>query len=80
MSPKSATTDHQIEAIHHMGMNDRPVTVQHIADTICISVGSVQIALTYVLGMSKLSASWVCHGQKAEKTGHFENTFRLFSG
>ena len=53
--PKSVTTDHQIEAIHSMVMNDRRVTVQHIADTMGISVGSVHAALTYIRGMSKLS-------------------------
>ena len=34
--PKSATTDHQTEEIHHMVTNDRHVTVQQIADTIGI--------------------------------------------
>ena len=57
--PKSATTIHQIEAVYRMVMNDRCAIVQHIAETIGISVGSIHTALTYILGMSKLSQRWV---------------------
>uniref|UniRef100_A0A3B5BAW3 Mos1 transposase HTH domain-containing protein n=1 Tax=Stegastes partitus TaxID=144197 RepID=A0A3B5BAW3_9TELE len=57
--PKSATTHGQVETIHLMVMNDRRVTVQHIAESMDISVGSVHAVLTDVLGMSKLSARWV---------------------
>ena len=39
-----------------MVMIDKYIIVQHIADTMGISVGSVHAALTYNLGMSKLSA------------------------
>ena len=55
-SPKSATTDHQIGTIHRLVMNDRRVTVLHTADTMGIRIDSVHAALTYILGMSKLSA------------------------
>ena len=42
-----------------MVMNDRRVTVEHIADTRENSVGSIHTALTEILGISKLSARWV---------------------
>jgi len=38
---------------------DRPVTIQHIVNTMGISYGSMQADLTDILGMSKLSARWV---------------------
>ena len=57
--PKSATTDAQVEGIHHMVMNDTHVTVKYVAQTLGISVGSVDTPLTETLGMSKLSARWV---------------------
>ena len=57
--PKSATIDLQIESVHRMVMNDRCAIVQHIAETMGISVGCVHAALTYILGMSKLSQRWV---------------------
>ena len=57
--PKSATANAQVEGIHRMLMNDRRVTVKHIAQTLRIIVGSVHTALTEILGISKLSARWV---------------------
>ena len=62
----------------------RRVTIQHIADTMGISVASVHAALTVpswdeqtIHNMGSLN---VDPGPKAEKTGHFKNTFRSFSG
>lgn len=55
---KDAATEIQVEAVHRMVMNDRRVTIQHVASTI-ISFGSVQLIVSDVLHMNKLSARWV---------------------
>ena len=56
---KSATMDAQVEGICRMVMNDRRVTVKHMAETLNVSAGSFHTALTQILRMSKLSARWV---------------------
>ena len=58
----TATTDAKLERIHRMVINERCVTVKHIADTLGISVVSVHTALTEILGMSKLSVRWIHRG------------------
>ncbi len=57
--PKDATSEAQVEAVHRMVMNDRRVTIQHLANTFGISFGPVQRILSDVLQMSKLAARWV---------------------
>ena len=57
--PRTSTSDVQIDAVRNMVLADRRVTIQHIAETLGISFGSVQTILTGVLHMSKLSARWV---------------------
>lgn len=42
-----------------MAMNDRIVTIQHIAISVGISFGLIQIILSDVLHTTKLSVSWV---------------------
>ena len=47
--PKSVTMDAQLEGIYRTLMNDRRVTVRHIANTLGIIVMSVHTALTVIL-------------------------------
>lgn len=57
--PKTSTTDDQVEAIHRTVLDDRRLSIRQIANIVGVSYGSVQSALTDILGMSKLSARWV---------------------
>ena len=57
--PKTSTTNEQVDAIHHMGLDDRHLTVQYIAKSIDISSGLVHTILTEVLEMSKVFVRWV---------------------
>ena len=60
--PKSATTCARGwggGGIHRMVMNDRRVNAKHIVENMGIIVGSVHIALTEILGISKQSARWM---------------------
>jgi transposase len=54
--PKTSTTDDQVEAIHRTVLDDRRLSIRQIANIVGVSYGSVQSALTDILGMSKLSA------------------------
>jgi histone-lysine N-methyltransferase SETMAR len=57
--PKEATNDETAEHVHDLVMCDRRRDLQSIAREMDISFGSVQAILTYVYGMSKVSARWV---------------------
>ena len=57
--PKTSTTDVQVDAIHHMVLDDRRLTKEQIAKTVDISSGSVHSVLSNILGMSKLFARWI---------------------
>ena len=57
--PKDATTDENVEIVHNLVMCDRRRDLQSIANEAGISFGAVQIILTDILRMSKVSAGWV---------------------
>ena len=57
--PSTATTQENIDRIHQMVMNDRPLTISHLANVISISRERVENILHNKLGMSKVSAQWV---------------------
>ena len=54
-----ATTQKNIDRIHQMVMNDRRLTISHLANVISISRERVENILHNELGMSKVSARWV---------------------
>lgn len=58
-APKCATNDENIDAVHSIVMNDRRVTITHIAETLSISSASIWRILSTELHMKKLSARWV---------------------
>ncbi len=57
--PCTATSEQNVEAVHRMVMTDRRMTIQHIAETLGFSIGSVHTILKKKLHMKKLSARWV---------------------
>jgi len=57
--PKSATTPEIIEQVHDMVLDDRPMKVSEIAETIGISKECVRYILHEELDMKKLCARWV---------------------
>ena len=57
--PKTSTTDEYVDGIFLMVLEDRHLTPQQIAKAIGISFASVYTLLTEILGMSKLSVTWV---------------------
>ena len=56
---KYATADENVNAIHTLVMCDRMRDLLNIASEVDISFGAVQSINTIILGMSKVSASWV---------------------
>ena len=54
--PASATTQENIDRVHHMVMDDKRLTVNQIADAIAISRERVENILHQELDMSKVSA------------------------
>ena len=57
--PATATTQENIECVHHMVMDDRRLTVNQIANTVGISRERLGNILHKELDMSKVSARWV---------------------
>jgi DNA-binding Xre family transcriptional regulator len=57
--PKSATTPEIIKHVHDMLLDDRPMKVREIAETIGISKERAVYILQEELDMKKLCASWV---------------------
>ena len=57
--PASASTQENIDRVHHMVMDDRRLTVNQIADAVAISRERVENILHKELGMSKVSTRWV---------------------
>ena len=57
--PSTATTQENIDRIHQMVMNDRRLTISHLANVISISRERVENILHNEPGMSKVSARWV---------------------
>ena len=57
--PVSATTQENIDRVHHMVMDDRRFTVNQIADAVAISRERVKNILHQKLGMSKVSARFL---------------------
>ena len=57
--PSTATTQENIDRIHQMVMNDRRLTISHLANVISMSCKQVENILHNKLGMSKVSARWV---------------------
>ena len=57
--PSTATTQENIDCIHQMVINDRRLTISHLANVISISRERVENILHNKLGMSKVLARWV---------------------
>lgn len=57
--PKLVTTQTTVDAVHDLVMDDRRVTIRHIATTLSIATTTVHKILHDELNMSKLSARWV---------------------
>ena len=57
--PSTATTQENIGRIHQMVMNDRRLTICHLANVMSISRERVENILHNELSMSKVSARWV---------------------
>ena len=57
--PSTATTQESIDCIHQMVMNNRRLTISHLANVISISCKRVENMLHNELGMSKVLAWWV---------------------
>ncbi|CAI9733412.1 Hypothetical predicted protein [Octopus vulgaris] len=57
--PATATTEENIDRVHHMVMDDRQLTINQIANAIRISRERVENILHKELGMLKVSARWV---------------------
>ena len=57
--PFTATTQENIDRIHQMVMNDRRLTINHLANVIGISRERVENILHNELGMSKVLTRWV---------------------
>ena len=57
--PSTAITQENIDRIHQMVMNDRRLTISHLANVISISREPVENILHNELGMSKVLAQWV---------------------
>ena len=57
--PSTVTTQENIDRIHQMVMNDRRLTISHLANVISISRERVENILHNERGMSKVSARWV---------------------
>ena len=57
--PSTATTQKNIDCFHQMVMNDRRLTISHLANVISISRKRVENILRNELGMSKVSARMV---------------------
>ena len=55
----SATTQENIDRVHHMVMDDRRLTVNQMVDAVAISRERVDNVPHQELGMSKVSARWV---------------------
>ena len=53
------TIQENIDRIHQMVMNDRRLTISHLANVISISRERVENILHNELGMSKVSARWM---------------------
>ncbi|KAI8485965.1 Endoplasmic reticulum-Golgi intermediate compartment protein 2 [Branchiostoma belcheri] len=65
--PQISTTDNPVEAIHHhMVVNDRRETVQHVAESLAC-VDSVHNVLSDILGMSKLSSKIATVDDKSQR-------------
>ena len=57
--PKDATADENDKVVHTLVMCDNRRNLQRIASEVGISFGAVQLILTDILGMPKVSATWV---------------------
>ena len=57
--PVTATTQENVDHVHHMVMDDRRITVNQVASSVGISRERVENILHNELGMSKVSARWV---------------------
>ena len=56
---KDATADGNVMVVHTLVMSDRRRYLQSIASEVGVSFGAVQSILIAILGMPKVSATWV---------------------
>ena len=68
--PSTATTQENIDRIHQMVMNDRRLTISHLANVVRISRERVENILHNELGMSKVLARWVPGSVPSKKILH----------
>ena len=57
--PKDATADVNVKVVHILVVGDRRRDLRSRASELGISFGAVQLILSDILGMSKVSARWV---------------------
>jgi histone-lysine N-methyltransferase SETMAR len=57
--PTSSVNEDHVKQVESMVLNDRRVTVRHVAETLRISIGSAETILTNHLSMKKVSARCV---------------------
>ena len=58
--PKGAIADENVKAVHTLVMCDRRRDLRSITREVDISFGAVQLMLTNILGMPKVSVRWCC--------------------
>ena len=62
--PKDTTADENVKIVHTLVMCDRRRYLRSIASEVGIRFGAVQLILTDILGMSKVSARWLLQIRK----------------
>ena len=58
--PRDATTDANVKVVHTLVMSDRRRNLRSIASEVGISLGAIQLILTYILGMSNVGQDGCC--------------------
>lgn len=57
--PSTSITEENIKKVEKLVLEDRRITIKHLAEVLKISFGSIQSILTDSLGFRKVSARWV---------------------
>lgn len=57
--PSTSITDENVKKVEDLVLQDRRMSIKHLAETLKISFGSIQSILSVSLGFKKVSARWV---------------------
>lgn len=57
--PSTSVTEENVKKVENLILQDRRITIKHLADILKISFGSIQSIVTDSLGFRKVSARWV---------------------